>query len=192
MYPYETIPGLLALHIRRGDYEDHCQKLATYGSVFNGFNSFPQFEDKFKVPVTDNESFKKNVYLKACFPSIRQIVEKVNQVRRTDEGKGLKDIFIMTNGRTDWVDELKTELRAAGKWGLIASSRDLTLNWEQKYIAQSVDMLIGQRAQVLVGNGVSTSFQSLPYPTHPDISCTVLKLDVQRCYVSHGEGCSAK
>ena len=62
----------------------------------------------------------------------------------------------MTNGARPWVTELKDALRETGGWNLIASSRDLELNWEQQYIAQAVDMLIGQRAQVIIGNGVGS------------------------------------
>ena len=38
------------------------------------------------------------------------------------------------------------------------NSRDLELDSEQQYVAQGVDMLIGQRAQVIIGNGVSSRF----------------------------------
>ncbi|KAJ6541043.1 hypothetical protein DFH09DRAFT_1395004 [Mycena vulgaris] len=34
------IPGLLALHVRRGDYAQHCNNLASWGSDFNAWNLF--------------------------------------------------------------------------------------------------------------------------------------------------------
>lgn len=157
VHPYHTIPGLLALHIRRGDYREHCSNLAGGGALFNAFNSFPQFVDKFELPPNRTGELTKEVmnhYLPACLPSIQQIVTKVTEVRKTEAGKGLRNIFIMTNGARDWVTELKEALRETGGWDLISSSRDMQLDWEQKYIAQSVDMLIGERAQVFVGNGV--------------------------------------
>ena len=40
----------------------------------------------------------------------------------------------------------------------MVTSRDLYLSWEAKPVAQAVDMLIGQRAQVFIGNGVRSSF----------------------------------
>ena len=67
----------------------------------------------------------------------------------------MKNVYVMTNAPKSWVLQLKYGLSKIGDWDHIASSRDLKLNWEQKYIAQSVDMMIGQRAQVLIGNGVS-------------------------------------
>ena len=62
----------------------------------------------------------------------------------------------MTNASPTWLDTLKVALSegGGGEWRQIASSRDLKLSWEQKYVAQTVDMMIGQRAQVFIGNGV--------------------------------------
>ena len=86
-------------------------------------------------------------------------MDRVAEVRASAAGKGLKNVYIMTNGKRPWVAELKEALDKMGGWEKIASSRELTLTWEQQYVAQSVDMLIGQRAQVLIGNGVSVMFR---------------------------------
>ncbi|KZT27662.1 hypothetical protein NEOLEDRAFT_1130722 [Neolentinus lepideus HHB14362 ss-1] len=168
---YKPIPGLLALHIRRGDFVDHCHHLAKWSSQYNGFNSFPDLPDKFEAPPGGGwgETTPENdaIYIQHCFPSIAQIVERVSQVRNDEQvrlrrrGGGLKSVFIMTNGRKEWVDELKEALRRRGveerrEWENVASSRDLVLNREQKGIAQSVDMVVGQRAQVIIGNGFSS------------------------------------
>ncbi|KAJ2974143.1 hypothetical protein NUW54_g11938 [Trametes sanguinea] len=85
-----------------------------------------------------------------------QILARVDELARADAdaARGLENVYIMTNGAVEWVDALKAALRATGRWKNVASSRDLVLNWEQKYVAQAVDMLIGQRAQMFVGNGV--------------------------------------
>ncbi|KAE9407676.1 hypothetical protein BT96DRAFT_933108 [Gymnopus androsaceus JB14] len=42
----DTIPGLLVLHIRRGDFADHCINLVQWGSSFNGFNSFDDLRER--------------------------------------------------------------------------------------------------------------------------------------------------
>lgn len=70
----------------------------------------------------------------------------------------------MTNASPAWLEELKVALRKTYDWDQIASSRDLKLSWEQKYVAQTVDMMIGQRAQVFIGNGVSRVYM---YPLRP-------------------------
>ncbi|THH30230.1 hypothetical protein EUX98_g3949 [Antrodiella citrinella] len=156
--PYSPIPGLLALHIRRGDYENYCKFLAKHSSSFTGFNSYPPLIDTFE-PLSDprlNLAKKRAHYMPRCFPDIQQIVEKVSKVRRSEAGQDLKEIFIMTNAPHQWISELKIALAKAGFWDSITSSRDLVLNWEQKYVSPAVDMLIGQRAQVFIGNGFSS------------------------------------
>lgn len=158
--PYPVIPGLLALHIRRGDFESHCRYLAEWKSSWTGFNQILDLVDYFEPPERppSDEVTQEiyDAYEKSCYPSIEQIVEKVVEIRKTDAGRGLKTVFIMTNGKVPWVKELKQALKKANKWELITSSRDMVLNWEQKYVAQAPDMLIGQRAQVFVGNGFSS------------------------------------
>ncbi|KAH9926412.1 uncharacterized protein B0H18DRAFT_1085010 [Fomitopsis serialis] len=149
--PYPMISGLLVLHVRRGDFAEHCEHLARWSARFNGFSSFPGLPDAFEPPPGagwgENTPENTAVYMRRCFPTVAQIVEKVTAVRETTAGRGL---------RNEWVDELKAALYAMGGVERVMGSRDVQLNWEQKYIAQAVDMLIGQRAQVLIGNGFSS------------------------------------
>lgn len=86
-----------------------------------------------------------------------EMVEKAAERNEWDPAhRGpLRKVFIMTNAPREWIQELKEAFQKVGEWEYIVSSRDLELNWEQKYVAQAVDMYIGQRAQVFVGNGVS-------------------------------------
>lgn len=99
------------------------------------------------------------IYLRACFPSIEEIVEKVRDVladQRRIHGSSneLKRVYILTNGDVEWLRQLKKALMKVKKWDAVVTSRDLKLGWESKPVAQSVDMLIGQRARVFIGNGV--------------------------------------
>jgi len=160
--PRASIPGFLVIHLRRGDFQDHCVHLATWAARWNGFNRFPNFPDKWVVPdgAGDGEHPPTDealaMYMRACYPDINQIVEKVEAVRKTEAGHGLENIYIMTNGDREWLVDLKNALRATGSWNHIATTRDLVLNWEQKHISHAVDMHIGQRAQVFIGNGFSS------------------------------------
>lgn len=149
------IPGLLAIHVRRGDFIEHCENLAKWGADWNAFNSFPEFPDKFGRPTEGKtEAEMIELYVRRCYPSIEQIVEKVREVRK-DAAEPLRYLYIMTNGRLPWVEELKSALRQDMSWVGVSSSRDLEITWEQKFVAQALDMYVGQRAQVLIGNGVS-------------------------------------
>lgn len=124
-----------------------------------GFNSFPQFPDQWVKPEGGGwgETTDENLalYMKRCYPDIGQITARIAEVRKNAASKGLKDIYIMTNGDREWVKDLKAALKAMGGWDKIASSRDMTITKEQKEVAQAVDMMIGERAQVVIGNGVS-------------------------------------
>lgn len=102
--------------------------------------------------------------------------------------KMLRKVYVMTNGDTEFLDELKSALMAdaqrsvfrsrnkfkmedshaqpmseeeydfdfAWSWDEVSTSRDLDIGWETKYVAQGMDMYVGQRAEVFVGNGFSS------------------------------------
>ncbi|KAI0668526.1 hypothetical protein C8Q78DRAFT_1098866 [Trametes maxima] len=160
---YTEIPGLLVLHIRRGDYEAHCTHLAKWSSTFLAFNALPPLPDRFAPPAGggwgENTAGNYAVYRGRCFPSVAQIVRRVREVVRADSdvaGRGVESVYVMTNGEASWVVELKEALARTGRFKSVASSRDVVLDGEQKYVAQAVDMLVGQRAQVFIGNGWSS------------------------------------
>ena len=156
---YPPIPGLLALHVRRGDFEGHCPKLRSWGFTFTGLNIQPGTVDEDIKPVENADGSwtqaSKDAFQRACYPDVNQIVERVRQIRMAEEGKGLRNIFIMTNGSPEWIEELKEALMRDHPWEQIASSLQMRIDWEQKFVAQAVDMMIGQQADVFIGNAVS-------------------------------------
>ncbi|PCH42383.1 acetyl-CoA synthetase-like protein [Wolfiporia cocos MD-104 SS10] len=154
---YAPLPGLLAMHVRRGDFVDHCVHLGRWSSSYVGFASIDALPDRLDVPQMDDES-RIVAYRAHCFPSVAQIVARARAVRDAEAAAGrapLRDVYVMTNGDAEWVKELKSALTRDG-WANAASSRDLVVNPEQRYVKQAVDMLVGQRAQVFLGNGFSS------------------------------------
>ena len=135
--------------------------LARRSLGYTAFNSFPALPDRWRLPEGISDRDKDALYNRHCFPDISMIVERVEEIRHTDAGNGLTNAYIMTNGSPSWVAKLKAALRAKHSWANIASSRDLVLTPEQKYVSQALDMLVAQRAQVFIGNGVSTCGLSL-------------------------------
>lgn len=161
----DPIPGLLVLHIRRGDFEAHCAHLAKWSSDWNGFNKFSALPDKFRppTPIGWGETTEENVqmYMKRCFPTTDQIARKVREVLADQQKvhgnkKELKRVYVMTNGNKEWLGELKAALMEVKQWDAVITSRDIYLSWDAKPVAQAVDMLVGQRAQVFIGNGFSS------------------------------------
>jgi hypothetical protein len=165
------LSGLLALHIRRGDYLEHCKNLASWSAGYMGFNEFPGLPDRFSPPAAGVTSWS-NVppeeqharYRVHCFPEIEQIVTRVREVRTSLlPTTTLTRVYLLTNGRPWWLQQLKDALQEDSRrgeglglheWEHIGTTRDLRLTREQRHNSQAVDMAIAQRAEVFVGNGV--------------------------------------
>jgi len=166
----ETTTGLLVLHVRRGDFKQHCEHLAKWSSDWNGLNQFSALPDTFQQPVptgwgeTTDEA--RAMYIRRCFPDIDQIVFRVREVMSEREeaavraGKGappeLRRVYVMTNEKADWLEQLWVALGEIKEWDAVVTSRDMSLSWEAKPVGQAVDMLIGQKAEVFIGNGFSS------------------------------------
>jgi hypothetical protein len=166
------LSGLLALHIRRGDFIEHCEHLTNWSVRFMGFNEFPGLPDRFTPPASSSDSYddqngydlspeQRALYRTHCFPEIEQIVSRVREARasllRTTK---LTRVYVLTNGRPEWLRELSDALQEDARrerlseWEQIGTSRDLRLTGEQRHNSQAVDMAIAQRAEVFIGNGV--------------------------------------
>jgi GDP-fucose protein O-fucosyltransferase len=162
------LSGLLALHIRRGDYLEHCNFIANWSASFMGFNEFPELPDRFSPPAVNsrgNASLEEHARYRAhCFPEIEQIVARVHEVRASLlPTTTLTRVYVLTNGPPQWLRKLKRALqedarrRRVDEWKSIGTSRDLRLTVEQRHNSHAVDMAIGQRAEVFLGTGVCGS-----------------------------------
>ena len=159
--PRDPYKRMLSIHLRRGDYKDHCRHLAKYNSTFNGWNQLPSLPDKFIHP---EKNTKKGIahYLKHCYPEQDMILDKIQKsrndyIRAASPGdRALDIIFLLTNDATGWVDELKMKLKRSG-WHTI-TTKDLELDQEQKDVGLAVDMEFAIKAAVFIGNGVSLFF----------------------------------
>ena len=168
----DTVPDMIALHIRRGDYSEHCKSLAVWSSPFMGWNVIPGLGNGFQPPPGagwgENTPENIEIYMHRCLPSIEDIISRIMEAKSAwedrdalasgiedPEQRKLKRVYIATNGKREWVKELEEALRKEGDWEVVVSSRDIKLTDEQVYVAQAVDMAINQRAAVFIGNGVS-------------------------------------
>ncbi|KAG8747802.1 hypothetical protein FRC10_011247 [Ceratobasidium sp. 414] len=155
--PEGQIDGLLAMHVRRGDYSYHCTHFANWSSTYTSWALLPQLPDEFKVPegAGQGHATPKAIaeYHQVCWPSNKQIVERARVMRQLH--KRLNRVYILTNGDAEYLARLKADLKA-DHWAKVSTSQDMRLNWQETWVSQSVDMAIAQRAQVFVGNGFST------------------------------------
>ena len=161
--------SMMAIHIRRGDYRAACQGFSEWGSNFYGWNLLPELPDWFVPPPGSGSGYTKSkkeaLYFKRCFPTEDQIVAKVMESKLDWETGGdgrseLQLLYIMTNAENGWIEALKARLRAEG-WPTVISGTDLLLDDEQTGVGMAVDMDIGRRAGLFIGNGVSDLNQCL-------------------------------
>lgn len=175
--------GMLAIHLRRGDYVKACQDLGTWSSTFYGWSLLPHLPDAFTPPPTPEGTYKNNtpenyaIYLKRCFPTQAQILKKIREAKLdwethpASQGHKLHSLYIMTNADSKWLNGLKDQLFAEG-WLIVLSSTDLILDTEQISVAMAIDTEIGRKAAVFIGNGVSVS--SILSMLWSDLACDVV------------------
>jgi hypothetical protein len=108
--PYydETLDGLLILHLRRGDFDQHCWNFIEHSCGYNGYNSFDELPDRFSIPSGKSKEESADLYLKHCFPNVAQIVDRVKDVKK--KVGGLRKIYIVTNRKGSWLAELRAAL----------------------------------------------------------------------------------
>ncbi|KDR82465.1 hypothetical protein GALMADRAFT_87810 [Galerina marginata CBS 339.88] len=179
----DPFDNVLSIHVRRGDFKEACLEHAAENSTFYNWNLLSFLPDKFYPPAAtpgiiipkgrntpDNEA----IFLARCLPSAASITHKVQMAREAylqaspmpargslkpnrllRSKRPLDVLYIMSNDRTVWLDNLKDALRKDG-WDRIVTSGDLKLNSEQKDVSVAVDMDIGRRSAVFIGNGWSS------------------------------------
>lgn len=161
----EVINDLMALHVRRGDFEHHCINLNKWSSPYLGWNQMPGLADTFTPVESDSPDKKLRIQLEHCWPSIERIVARVEVSRLKWEAqpgaRPLRRLYVLTNGGREWLGELKEMLEETGDWDIILTSRDLSLTFEQQYVAQAIDMAVAERAAVFIGNGVCFRYISV-------------------------------
>ncbi|KAI6110436.1 hypothetical protein EDD16DRAFT_1611231 [Pisolithus croceorrhizus] len=154
-----SLHGLVAVHLRRGDYKRHCPNLAKWGAKYMGFNQHPSLLDRFDPsPYEDDSVQKEEYYLAHCLPTIEQLISVLRTVRREYRTQGagsLKRVYVLSNERAWALGELKNALKDDG-WEDVVSTVDLHLDAEQHHVSMAVDMAIAERAEVFIGNGFSS------------------------------------
>ncbi|KAJ7147636.1 hypothetical protein C8R43DRAFT_527856 [Mycena crocata] len=173
------IPGLLGLHVRRGDYDQHCNNLADWGSDFNAWNLFgrpdiantsryPALPDYLNVP---EGVPRRDAAYAHCWPTPEEIVKRVRAVRAAAESSGaagsgaddeeagpaqyLRSVYVATNGNEEWVKAL-TALLKEDRWEIVSSSLDMQLAKDEFAVSQAVDMGVLVSAETFIGVGFSS------------------------------------
>ncbi|KAJ7228124.1 hypothetical protein B0H12DRAFT_232846 [Mycena haematopus] len=159
---HRTLTGLVAVHLRRGDYQRHCPRLALWGAGYMGVNTHPLLPDRFVVPPSTNSTPEATEahYLQHCLPTPAQLAVRLHTVRREHAERHpgaapLSRVYVLTNAWGWIVDSVRKELLRDG-WDEVWGSGDIVLDAAQAGVGMAVDMRIGEGAEVFLGNGFSS------------------------------------
>ncbi|KAJ7848710.1 hypothetical protein B0H14DRAFT_2356616 [Mycena olivaceomarginata] len=114
---------MLALHLRRGDYEGHCRGMTYINLVFYSWNLFPHLPNRF---VSEPDVLGKDeCFVTRCWPDVAGVVKKAAEARcdyltHAASGNGthgdatLDVMYLLANEKSSWIDGLKETLGKDG------------------------------------------------------------------------------
>jgi hypothetical protein len=160
--PDSPIPGLMVVHVRRGDYEQHIKFLAKHSADYMGWCKTDGVSDTFNPPGDAGVETEEKIalYEDHGYPSQERISKRIREIRdaRSDPNTPLRSLHIMSNGDDEYLSELKKRIQdesGENAWDTITTCKDLSLDNEQRYVSIPISQVIAERAEVFVGNGVS-------------------------------------
>ena len=158
----DPLDRMLAVHVRRGDFQQACMARARWNSTFYSWNLLSFLPDNFHHPPGWDADRKETIatYLTHCYPTEELIVDKIRASRKAyldaatpGELRYLDTVYILTHVK-EGIESLKSRLYDDG-WNHVITSSQLELDPQQKDVGMAVDMELARRAAVFIGNGVS-------------------------------------
>jgi hypothetical protein len=155
-------------------------------------NLWPTLPDKFPPPpgsgggiATDSA---KALYRQHCLPTEDELRETIDRARAeyiaSYPDKILDVLYVMTPAAPEWLNQFAETMRLDG-WATVVGSSDLVLDMQQTEAGMAVDMEIARRAELFIGNGVSTIFRHiLNRKAHPAFSGRRLLATLSTCGLS--------
>jgi len=158
----------LALHLRRGDFEDHCHSLADDHIGFTTWATHPALHAATLPPFLNPANSTST--LEHCYPTLERILSAIDMHARARPH--LRRVHVLHDGAWDhpfvYVQHYKLEAalksgrraQVAG-WGggpmkRVTHSGNVPVGWGEADWAVGVDVELARRAEVFVGNGFSS------------------------------------
>ncbi|EDR11974.1 uncharacterized protein LACBIDRAFT_313995 [Laccaria bicolor S238N-H82] len=158
----------VALHLRRGDFEEHCRYLGETHTGFTTWATLPLISDSILPPTLDVNNGTS--VMEHCYPSLHRILDAItHQVRSRPH---LRTIHILHDGAWDhplvylqyyklrealtnseWAEQAGW---AGGPMRRVTQSADAPKVWGEGDWAVCVDVELARRAEVFIGNGYSS------------------------------------
>ncbi|WVR09242.1 hypothetical protein IAU60_006306 [Kwoniella sp. DSM 27419] len=167
---------ILALHIRRGrNWEAVCEDKGRNAAPFVSFNKLPALPGNENVPPPPDmvEATRMGLYRAKCLPQTLEIIARARRMRKNHPL--LKSVYILTDAEDAWVQEIRMWLQSEGWDNVWIGKEDVYPDWQDKEVGVAVDMEVGRRAGVFVGNGFSTTSSNIVLlrsrdGVHPDLT----------------------
>ncbi|KAG5653431.1 hypothetical protein H0H81_000433 [Sphagnurus paluster] len=158
----------IALHLRRGDFESHCETLASRQTGFTTWATLPSLHLSVFPPALDQNNHTSVVT--HCYPSLPRIVAAIDaQVRSKPH---LRTLHVLHDGAWDHPLVYAQHYRLAailtstahaeaagwvgGPMKRVTHSGQVPVHWGEADWAVAVDVELARRAEVFVGNGYSS------------------------------------
>ncbi|KAJ7218085.1 hypothetical protein GGX14DRAFT_439658 [Mycena pura] len=158
----------MAIHLRRGDFEDHCRSLASSQTGFTTWATLPQLNGAVLPPALD--SANSTSIMEHCYPSLRRILDAIDSKARANPH--VRALHVLHDGAWDHptvylqyykleaaVKSLERTLRAGWKEGPMKSvthSGSLNVRRGESDWAVAVDVELARKATIFIGNGYSS------------------------------------
>ncbi|KAF7300521.1 hypothetical protein HMN09_00936600 [Mycena chlorophos] len=162
LYPHrDPFERMLAVHLRRGDYVEHCHNIVNWHAKYYGWAQLPSLPDVVagRMPSEDDPEREAKVFA-MCLPDVASVVRRIEEVRNewaAQNGSALETLYLLTNSDHEFLDALLPALRYSPSTGLgwrtVVTTRDLHISTaEEQDVSLAIDMEIARRAKAFLGN----------------------------------------
>ncbi|KDR75020.1 hypothetical protein GALMADRAFT_268566 [Galerina marginata CBS 339.88] len=158
----------MAIHLRRGDFEDHCKYLAETQQGFTTWATLPILQSSILLPSLDIHNATS--VMEHCYPTLHRILDAISHQAR--ERPHLRTLHILHDGawdhptvylqyyklvaaltNTNWASR---ERWKGGPMLWVTQSANVPIKNGERDWSVCVDVELGRRAEVFIGNGYSS------------------------------------
>ncbi|KAG6837007.1 hypothetical protein H0H93_016467 [Arthromyces matolae] len=163
---YNEGDAYIALHLRRGDFEGHCEILSQRQAGFTTWATLPSLNVYPPALSTTNHSS----VIEHCYPPLNRFVDIIDTLVR--DKPHLRTIHILHDGAWDHplvymqrhilearltnAARAKTAGWVGGPMKRVTHSGQLPIGWGEGDWAVAVDVELARKAEIFIGNGYSS------------------------------------
>lgn len=158
----------MAIHLRRGDFEDHCLYLAETRQGFTTWATLPLIQQTIYSPALD--TYNATSVMAHCYPSLHRILDVISDQARNKSH--LRRLHVLHDGAWDhplvylqfyklaealknaeWAERQGWE---GGPMLRVTHSSDVPIYSGERDWSVCIDVELARRAEVFIGNGYSS------------------------------------